>query len=52
MTVVIISKTNWNIQTVRNVESITLSSGGSYTIVGDTTVTVSKTTHIIRIMES
>ena len=27
MTVVIISKVNWNIQTVRNVESITLSSG-------------------------
>lgn len=51
MTVVIISKTNWNIQTVRNVESITLSTG-SYVIVGDTTVTVNKTTHIIRIMES
>lgn len=51
MTVVIISKVNWNIQTVRNVESITLSSG-SYTIVGDSTVTVNATNYIIRIMES
>lgn len=51
MTVVVISKTNWNVETIRNVESITLSSG-VYTIVGDTTVTANKTTHIIRIMES
>jgi hypothetical protein len=50
MTVIIVSKINWNIQTVRNVTSITLSSN-SYTVVGDTTVTVSETTHFVRIME-
>ena len=51
LTVVIINKTNWNMQTVRNVESITYSQG-NYVIVGDTTVTVARTNYIIRIMES
>lgn len=49
MVVVIISKINWNVQTIRNVTSITLSSG-TYTIVGDSTVTASAETHIVRIM--
>lgn len=49
MVVVIISKINWNVQTVRNVETISLS-GGTFTIVGDSTVTVSAETHIVRIM--
>lgn len=51
LTVVIISKTNWNIQTVRNVTSISYQTG-NYTVVGDSTVTVSATNYIIRIMES
>lgn len=50
MTVVIVSRINWNIQTVRNVTSIMLSSN-TYTVVGDTTVTASEATHFIRIME-
>lgn len=50
MTVVIVSKINWNIQTVRNVTSITIS-GTNYVVVGDTTVTVSMGTHFVRIME-
>ena len=50
MTVIIISKIQWNMQTVRNVSSITLANG-TYTIVGDSTVTVSAEYYYIRIME-
>lgn len=50
MTVIVVSKINWNIQTVRNVTSITLSNS-TYTIVGDTTVTASQAAYFIRIME-
>lgn len=50
MTVVIVSRISWNVQTIRNVTSITLSSN-QYTVVGDTTVTVSEATHFVRIME-
>ena len=51
MTVVIISKNNWGITTMRNVSSITLSTG-TYTIVGDTTATFAAANYFIRIMES
>ena len=51
MTVVIISKINWNVTTMRNVTSISLSSG-TYTIVGDSTATYSQTNYYIRVMES
>lgn len=51
MTVVIISKVSWNVVTIRNVTSITLSSG-TYTIVGDTTGSYAAANYIIRIMES
>ena len=50
MTVVIVSRINWNIQTIRNVTSITLSSN-TITVVGDSTVSVSEATHFVRIME-
>lgn len=50
MTVIIINRTMWNIQTVRNVTSITLANN-AYTVAGDTTVTVSEATHYVRIME-
>lgn len=51
MTVVIISKISWNVITMRNVSSITLSTE-TYTIVGDTTATYAKANYYIRIMES
>ena len=51
MTVVIISKINWGVVTMRNVTSISLSSY-TYTIVGDTTATYSQANYYIRIMES
>lgn len=50
MTVIIVSRVSWNIQTVRNVTSITLSNN-AYTIVGDSTVTVAEANYFIRIME-
>lgn len=50
MTVVIISRVNWGVQTIRNVTSITLANH-VYTIVGDTTVTASDENYIIRIMD-
>lgn len=50
MTVVIISKIQWSVITVRNVTSITLSNG-NYTIVGDTSITVSAENNYVRIME-
>ena len=51
MTVVIISKVNWGVETMRNVSSISLS-GTTYTIVGDSTKTFSQNNYFIRIMES
>ena len=51
MTVIIISKVSWNVITMRNVTSITLSSY-TYTIVGDTTQTFAQANYYIRIMES
>lgn len=51
MTVVIISKINWGVETMRNVSSISLSSY-TYTIVGDTTKTFSQANYYIRIMGS
>ena len=51
MTVVIISRVNWGVTTMRNVTSISLSSY-TYTIVGDTTATFSQDNYYIRIMES
>lgn len=51
MTVIIISKVNWGVTTLRNVTSITLSSG-YYTIVGDTTGTYAAGSYYIRIMEN
>ena len=50
MTVIVVSKINWNIQTFRNVSSITLSNN-TYTIVGDTTGTFSEAVYFVRIME-
>ena len=50
MTVIIVSRVSWGIQTVRNVTSITLSNN-AYTVVGDTTVTVAEANYFIRIME-
>lgn len=50
MTVVVMSKINWGVQTVRNVTSISLSNN-QFTIVGDTTVTVSEALYYVRIME-
>ena len=50
VTVVIISKIQWSVITVRNVTSITLSNG-NYTIVGDTSITVSAENNYVRIME-
>lgn len=50
MTVVIISKIQWSVITVRNVTSITLSNG-NYTIVGDTSITVPAENNYVRIME-
>lgn len=49
MIVIIVSKINWNVQTIKNVTSITLSSN-NITVVGDSTVTVSEATHFVRIM--
>ena len=49
MTVIVISKINWNVQTFRNVSSISLSSG-TYTIIGDTTDTFSDSYYYVRIM--
>ena len=51
MTVIIISKVAWNVVTMHNVTSITLSSS-TYTIVGDTTATYSQANYYVRIMES
>lgn len=50
MTVIVVSRVSWNIQTVRNVTSITLANN-TYTIVGDTTVTAAEANYFIRIME-
>lgn len=50
MTVIIVSKVSWNIKTVRNVTSITLSNN-TYTVVGDTTETAAEANYFIRIME-
>lgn len=49
MTVIVVSRVSWNIQTIRNVTSITLANN-AYTIVGDTTITVSEANYFIRIM--
>ena len=51
MTVIAISKNSWNVTTIRNVTSITLSNY-TYTVVGDTTGTFSQAAFYIRIMES
>lgn len=51
MTVIVISKISWNVVTIRNVSSITLSNY-TYTIVGDTTGTYSQANYYVRIMES
>lgn len=51
MTVVIIGKVNWNIETMKNVTSISLSSG-TYTITGASTKTFAQADYFIRIMES
>lgn len=57
MTIVVMDRTNWNVQTFRNVVSISLS-GGTYTIsvdTGDTTptsVTFQQSQKIVRIMDS
>lgn len=51
MTVVIISKTNWNVTTIRNVTSISLSTG-TYTVVAATTTTYAQADYYVRIMES
>lgn len=51
MTVIAINRVPWNIITIRNVSSITLSNG-IYTVVGDTTQTFVAENYIIRIMES
>lgn len=51
MVVVVVSKVNWSVVTVRNVSSITVVTG-TIRIVGDSTVTVNPATHIVRIMNS
>ena len=51
MTVVIISKLNWGVTTIRNVTSISLSNY-TYTIVAGTTQTFSQANYYVRIMES
>ena len=52
MTVVIISKSQWNVVTRRNITSITLSSG-TYTVTdGTTATTYAAADYYIRIMES
>lgn len=51
MVVVVVSKVNWSVVTVRNVSSITVVTG-TIRIVGDSTVTVNPETHIVRIMDS
>ena len=51
MTVLIISKTSWNVQTIKNVTSITLANY-TYTITGDSTVTAPQANYYVRIMES
>lgn len=51
MTVVIISKIDWGVTTMRNVTAISLSSG-TYTITGSTTATYAAADYYIRIMES
>ena len=50
MTVIIVSKINWGVQTMRNVTSITFN-GTVYTVVGDTTSTFNAVNYYIRIME-
>lgn len=50
MTVVIVSKINWGVVTMRNVSSITFN-GTTYTIVGDTTNSYSAGNYFVRIME-
>lgn len=50
MTVVVVSRVSWNMQTVRNVTSISIS-GTNYVIVGDSTVTVPIANYFVRIME-
>lgn len=51
MVVVVVSKVNWSIVTIRNVSSITVVTG-TIRIVGDSTLTVNPETHIVRIMDS
>ena len=57
MTIVVMDRTNWNVQTFRNVISISLAAG-VYTIsvdTGDTTptsVTFQQSQKIVRIMDS
>ena len=50
MTVIIVSRVSWGIQTVRNVTSISIS-GNNYVVVGDSTVTVPIANYFVRIME-
>lgn len=57
MTIIVMDKTNWNVQTYRNVVSITLT-GGVYTIsvdTGDSTPTslsFQQAQKLVRIMDS
>ena len=51
MTVIAVSKTAWNVTTIRNVTSITLANY-TYTVVGDTTGTFPQANYYVRIMES
>lgn len=50
MTVIAVSKLNWGVETIRNVNSITFN-GTTYTIVGDSTKTYTAAAYFIRIME-
>ena len=57
MTIIVMDKTNWNVQTYRNVVSISLS-GGTYTVAVDTgdstptTLTFQQAQKLVRIMDS
>lgn len=50
MTVIIVSKINWGVQTMRNVTSIAFN-GTTYTIIGDATQTFNAGNYFVRIME-
>ena len=52
MTIIVMDRTNWNVQTFREVTSVTLANGVYTITIGTSSVTFQQAQKIVRIMES